>query len=103
EPGGNNREGANPSKNIFHVFDPAAGEGVSKVALSDADGLKPALTDQKAIAVAHLARRAAHAFGRPQDIEWAIEGDQLFLLQSRPITTLGHLADPDGALNLWDN
>jgi rifampicin phosphotransferase len=90
-------------KNIFHVFDPTAGEGVSEVALSDADGLKPALTDQKAIAVAHLARRAAHAFGRPQDIEWAIEGDQLFLLQSRPITTLADLTDPEGALNLWDN
>jgi hypothetical protein len=45
----------------------------------------------------------AHAFGRPQDIEWAIEGDQLFLLQSPPIATLRDLADPEGALNLWDN
>jgi rifampicin phosphotransferase len=90
-------------KNISHVFDPRAEEGVSEAPLSDADGLKPALTDQQALAVAHLARRVAHAFGRPQDIEWAIEGDQLFLLQSRPITTLGDLADPEGALNLWDN
>lgn len=90
-------------KNISHTFDPAADEGVSAVNLSDTDGLKPALTDEQAIAVAALARRAAHAFGQPQDIEWAIEGDQLFLLQSRPITTLRDLADPEGALNLWDN
>ncbi|MBX5457707.1 MAG: pyruvate, water dikinase [Thermogemmatispora sp.] len=27
-------------------------------------------------------------FGQPQDIEWAIEHGQLYLLQSRPITTL---------------
>ncbi len=27
-------------------------------------------------------------FGRPQDVEWCIEGDVLYLLQSRPITTL---------------
>ena len=27
-------------------------------------------------------------FGGPQDIEWAIVGDSLFLLQSRPVTTL---------------
>lgn len=27
-------------------------------------------------------------FGGPQDIEWAIVGDTLFLLQSRPVTTL---------------
>jgi pyruvate,water dikinase len=90
-------------KNISHRFDPAADEGVSAVILSDVDALKPALTDEQAVAVAALARRAAHAFGQPQDIEWAIEGDQLFLLQSRPITTLGDLADPEGALNLWDN
>ena len=27
-------------------------------------------------------------FGGPQDVEWAIVGDSLFLLQSRPVTTL---------------
>ena len=27
-------------------------------------------------------------FGAPQDIEWGIEGRQIYLLQSRPITTL---------------
>ena len=26
-------------------------------------------------------------FGSPQDIEWAIEGEDLYVLQSRPITT----------------
>jgi len=90
-------------KNISHRFDPAADEGVSAVALNDADGSRPALTDEQAVAVAALARHAAHSFGQPQDIEWAIEGDELFLLQSRPITTLRDLGDPEGALNLWDN
>jgi phosphohistidine swiveling domain-containing protein len=90
-------------KNISHVFDPGADEGFSPVSLREAEGLKPALSDAQAVAVAELARRAARAFGRPQDIEWAIEGDQLFLLQSRPITTMADLPDPDGALNLWDN
>ena len=27
-------------------------------------------------------------FGRPQDIEWAIAEGRIFLLQSRPVTTL---------------
>ncbi len=90
-------------KNIAHRFDPGADEGISTVNLSADEGSKPTLTDAQAIAVATLARRAGHAFGKPQDIEWAIEGDQLFLLQSRPITTLADLADPDGTLNLWDN
>ena len=42
-------------------------------------------------------------FGQPQDIEWAIENGSLYLLQSRPITTLRNIPDPDGALNIWDN
>jgi rifampicin phosphotransferase len=90
-------------KNISHVFDPAGDGGVSEATLNEAEGMKPALRDEQAVAVADLARRAAHAFGRPQDIEWAIEGGKLFLLQSRPITTLSDLSDPEGALNLWDN
>jgi len=35
-----------------------------------------------------LARRVAEYCGCPQDIEWAIHGRELYLLQSRPITTL---------------
>lgn len=61
------------------------------------------LTPEQAVEVAVLARRCQRHFGCPQDIEWAIENDALFLLQSRPITTLHQLPDPDGALNIWDN
>lgn len=35
-----------------------------------------------------LGIQAANHFGKPQDIEWAIHDGNLFLLQSRPITTL---------------
>jgi pyruvate,water dikinase len=35
-----------------------------------------------------LGKRVERALGGPQDLEWAFLGDQLFLLQSRPITTL---------------
>ena len=41
------------------------------------------------IAALHaLALQAEAAFGPDLDIEWALRGDDLFLLQSRPITTL---------------
>ena len=63
----------------------------------------PVLTTAHAAAVAALARRCEQHFGRPQDIEWAIENDRVLLLQSRPITTLATLADPDGARRIWDN
>jgi pyruvate,water dikinase len=38
--------------------------------------------------VAQFALAAEQAFGRPQDVEWAIAEGKLWLLQSRPITTL---------------
>ena len=63
----------------------------------------PVLTDEEVRAVTALARQAARHFGRAQDIEWAYDGDALYLLQSRPITSLALLPDPDAELRLWDN
>jgi pyruvate,water dikinase len=60
---------------------------------------RPALDDAQVRAIARLVRRAGEILGRPQDIEWAFEGDRLFLLQSRPITSFGNR----GELNIWDN
>ena len=48
-----------------------------------------AINANQVLAVAELARRVeVHFGGIPQDIEWALVGDELFLLQARPITAL---------------
>ena len=47
-----------------------------------------AIDAQTAAAVAALARRVQEHFGAPQDIEWALAGSELVLLQARPITAL---------------
>jgi pyruvate,water dikinase len=51
-------------------------------------GGQDALTHEQAGAVAALTQRVAAYFGRPQDVEWAIAGDALWLLQARPVTAL---------------
>lgn len=62
------------------------------------------LSEADVIAVSRLARDCETACGRPQDIEWAIDANgKLWLLQSRPITTLGLTPDPDDTLRVWDN
>lgn len=66
-------------------------------------GEQAVLTDAQIQAIAHLTRQAGHYYGQPQDIEWAWANQHLFLLQSRPITTLTHLPDPDATFSLWDN
>jgi pyruvate,water dikinase len=38
--------------------------------------------------LAELGRSLEERFCSPQDIEWAIDGEKLYLLQSRPVTTL---------------
>ena len=47
-----------------------------------------AIDAAQALAIADLAARAAAHLGAPQDIEWAIAGGELYLLQSRPMTAL---------------
>jgi len=47
-----------------------------------------ALNDDQVRAVADLVDRATSHFGVPQDLEWAMRGDALYALQSRPITGL---------------
>jgi pyruvate,water dikinase len=91
------------SKPSAHRAAPGSGEGVESYRLPAELAGRPCLTHEQVAVVAELARRAARHFGRPQDIEWALEKGKLYLLQSRPITSLAALPDPDGALNIWDN
>ncbi len=53
-----------------------------------------ALPDDDILALAGLGRRVADLYAFPQDIEWASADDKLYLLQSRPITSLFPL--PEG-------
>jgi pyruvate,water dikinase len=55
--------------------------------------LEQAIDARQAAAIAALARRAEAHLGVPQDVEWAIEGGRLYLLQARPMTALPEPAD----------
>ncbi len=48
----------------------------------------PCMTDEQLQALRSIARRVERHYGRPQDIEWALERDtnEILLLQSRPET-----------------
>ena len=90
-------------KHTAHRSSPGNGEGVVAQPVPEDQAALPALTDAQAAEAADLAKSTERRFGRPQDIEWAREDGKLWLLQSRPITSLAALADPDGELNIWDN
>lgn len=48
-----------------------------------------------------IANKIEDFYGRPQDVEWAIKDGELFILQSRPVTT--GVENSRGMLYLWDN
>ena len=60
------------------------------------------LDDPALLELADLARDIERHYGAPQDVEFARQGDRLWIVQSRPITTLGLAADtgvePEGSV-----
>jgi phosphoenolpyruvate synthase/pyruvate phosphate dikinase len=54
---------------------------------------KQALTDEQILRLAELGKRLEKHFGSPQDIEFCIEKGKIFVVQSRPITSLYPLPD----------
>ncbi|WP_202078802.1 phosphoenolpyruvate synthase [Caldalkalibacillus salinus] len=54
---------------------------------------KQALSDQLIIELAKLGKKIENHYGSPQDIEFCVEGEEMFIVQSRPITSLYPLPD----------
>ena len=73
-------------KDVAVKFAPEGGTLERPVA--DAEMTRLSLTDPELLALHRLAARCEEYFGGAQDLEFAFEGGRLFLLQSRPITTI---------------
>jgi pyruvate,water dikinase len=52
------------------------------------------LTDNEAIELAKYAEILEKHYGIPQDIEWGVEKNKIYILQSRPITTINNSKKP---------
>ncbi len=65
-----------------------AKEGNRQVSVPDEISRRQKLRDMQIMELAKLCKDVEKLFGMPQDIEWALEGEKLFILQSRPIVTL---------------
>jgi pyruvate,water dikinase len=60
--------------------------GTTVVDLDDETAAARVLTEDEIARLVTLGKQLEEAFGAPQDVEWSFEGDDLFVLQSRPIT-----------------
>ncbi len=66
---------------------PIKGGGVEKVELAD-ERETQALDDAQLVTLARIGTDIETHYGTPQDIEWAIADGQIYITQSRPITSL---------------
>ncbi len=87
-------------KNVMHILE---NEKVIEKAIPENLISKQVLDDSEILKVKELVEKANNFFGRFQDIEWAFEGKKLYLLQSRPITTLGKKNSETAKINVFDN
>lgn len=67
-----------------------------EVRLSKHQGTLLKLSDEEIVKVALLVKDIETHYFFPQDIEWAIEGGRVYIVQSRPITTIKDHSATDG-------
>ncbi|MGB9979038.1 phosphoenolpyruvate synthase [Methanobacterium sp.] len=75
-------------KNTMFTKDPEAGKTVQLDVPDDLKN-KRVLSDEEIAELTQLGKRIQDHYDFPQDTEWAMDNGRIFMLQSRPITTLG--------------
>ena len=83
------------------AFDKEKGYGTKQIKNNNPS--IPSLTDEQIKEIAKEVKRIVKIYEKPQDIEWAYEGNKLYILQARPITTLENLPDKSQQEVIWDN
>jgi pyruvate,water dikinase len=73
----------------MEIYSNPDGGGTLERELTGDRSLRPSLSDDEAREVARVACLIEAHYGAPQDIEFGVTSGHLFILQSRPITTLG--------------
>jgi phosphohistidine swiveling domain-containing protein len=62
----------------------------------------PVLSNRQAAELFRFGEKVERMYGAPMDMEWAIRGGKIHLLQARPITTLPHQEGPSQVWELPD-
>ncbi len=75
-------------KKTMHVKDASTGETVEEEVPEDRVEER-VLSEDEVRELAGVGEKLEEHYGSPQDVEWAMVDDELYVLQSRPITTIG--------------
>jgi len=64
---------------------------------------KPKLNDEDIVKLAKLADKLQKHYYFPQDIEWAKEGKNIYIVQTRPVTTIGKSGESKVTIDITDD
>ncbi|MFA4935165.1 MAG: phosphoenolpyruvate synthase, partial [Candidatus Methanoperedens sp.] len=81
------------TKNVMHTKDPKTGKTIDIPVPADKKNAK-VLDDDEILKLVEFGNLLEEMYGIPQDIEWAIKNKEIFILQSRPITTIKKKKEP---------
>ena len=91
-------------KETLYAFDKEKDEGIKEVPVPAEEQEKLSLTEKQLSQITETSLKIEQAYGKPQDIEFCFDGDdKLFILQTRPITTLKEYGPAAGNRLIWDN
>ncbi|QZA88756.1 phosphoenolpyruvate synthase [Salinarchaeum sp. IM2453] len=89
------------TKEIMYVKDDETGETVERD-VSDAKRTERVLSDDELENLRTLGQKVERHYNAPQDVEWAVSDGDIYMLQSRPITTIDDSADNSDSSELSD-
>ncbi len=64
-------------------------DGDKHVSVPKSEQESQKITDEQIIGLAKIGIEIEKHYGKPQDTEWCVEKDSLYIVQARPITTIG--------------
>lgn len=83
---------------------PMIGGGTERIEITGEKSTNQVMEDSQIISLAELGMKIERHYGCPQDIEWCMEKDKLYIVQSRAITSLFPMPSPipkDDALHAY--
>ncbi len=80
-----------------HVMARRGADGTTeRVALAGTEAQRPSLSHEEVRWIAELGRQIEAHYGVPQDIEWAVTDDGVYIVQARPVTAIAGVPRNDG-------
>ena len=61
------------------------------------------LSEAQILALRDAGKEIAESYQSPQDIEWCVRDNQVYILQARPVTSLPEKNPDEDRLQVWDN